>query len=164
MERSAEVDQPPNLSERVAQTVVICGSALAAAGLLLYLVGAFSQGYDVLVAFSFGLPICLLYVYAARRLRARDFTRASLVCFVGGLLTLAEIILVGLTAPYADPCFEVAHCTRGPTFTYIALTGATIVFVLAGVLGLMIGPLAITVSHWRWRQGAAKDVRTRARS
>ena len=103
----------------------------------------------MVVAFSFGLPICLLYVYAARRLQARDFARAALVCIVGGLLNLAEIILVGLTAPYADPCFEVAHCTRGPTFGYIALTGSTIVFVLAGVLGLVIGPLAITFARWR---------------
>jgi hypothetical protein len=161
MERGAEVDQAVSLSERVAQTVVICSSALAAAGLLLYLVGAFSKGYDVVVAFSFGLPICLVYVYAARRLRSRDFTRAALVCFVGGLLTLAEIILVGLSAPYADPCFEVAHCTRGPTFAYVALTGATIVFVLTGVLGLVISPVAITFSAWRWGKRTTKDARTR---
>jgi hypothetical protein len=138
-------------SERVAQIAVVCSSALTAAGVLIFVAGglAHAQGSDVVAALVFGLPACLLFTYAARRVQTHDFPRAAIVCLVGGLLTAAEVILVGLSAAYSDPCFEVAHCTRGPSFSYVALTGATLVFLLAGALGLVIGPLAIGFAQWR---------------
>ena len=148
-QRGAEPEPQVRISERVAQVTVVSSSALAAAGILTFLAGEFAQGYDVVVALILGIPTCLLFVYAARRLQMRDFSRAAIVCVVAGLLTLAEVILAGLSAGYADPCFEIAHCTRGPTFGYVALTGATIVFVLGGVLGLVVSPIAIGFAAWR---------------
>jgi hypothetical protein len=137
------------MSERVAQVSVVCSSALAAAGVLTFLAGGFAQGYDAVVALFVGLPACVLFIYAARRVQAHDFSRAAIVSIVGGLLTLAAVILAGLSAGYADPCFEIAHCTRGPTFGYVALTGATFVFALGGALGLLISPIAIGFAGWR---------------
>lgn len=139
----------------MAQIAIVCSSALAAAGVLIFLTGglAHSQGSDVVAALVFGLPACVLFAYAVRRVQMRDFSRAALVCIVGGLLTIAEVILVGLSAAYSDPCFGITHCTRGPSFAYVALSGATIVFVLAGVLGLVISPLAIGVARWRQLRG-----------
>jgi hypothetical protein len=149
--RGPEPESQVRLSQRVAQIAVVCSSALAAAGVLVFLAGglAHGQGSDVVAALVFGLPACLLFMYAARCVQTRDFSRAAIVCIGGGLLTVAEIILVGLSAAYSDPCFGVARCTRGPTFAYVALTGATIVFVLAGGLGLVISPVAIGLAQWR---------------
>ena len=137
--------------ERAAQIAVVCSSALTAAGVLVFMAGglAHSQGSDVVAALVFGLPACMLFLYAARRLQVQDSARAAIVCIAGGLLTVTQIILVGLSAAYADPCFGIAHCTRKPTFAYVSLTGATIVFVLAGALGLVIAPLAIGLARWR---------------
>ncbi len=150
-------------SERAAQIAVVCSSALTAAGVLVFIAGglAHSQGSDVVAALVFGLPACGLFLYAARRLQTRDFARAAIVCIVGGLLTVTQIILVGLSAAYSDPCFGIAHCTRKPTFAYVALTGATIVFVLAGALGLLIAPVAIGFAQWRraWKNKRAGAIR-----
>ena len=134
-----------------AQIAVVCSSALTAAGVLVFIAGglAHSQGSDVVAALVFGLPACVLFLYAARRLQVRDYSRAAIVCIVAGLLTVTQIILVGLSAAYSDPCFGIAHCTRQPTFAFVALTGATIVFVLAGALGLLIAPVAIGFARWR---------------
>ncbi len=156
LQRASEADFHIRLSARVAQIAVVCSSALAAAGVLIFVAAglAHSQGSDVVAALVFGLPAGVLFMYSARRVQAQDFLRAALVCLVGGLLTVTVIILVGLSAAYADPCFGIAHCTRGPTFSYVALTGATIVFVLAGALGLVISPVAIGVAQWRRAAGA----------
>lgn len=137
-------------SGRAAQIAVVCSSALTAAGVLVFIAGglAHSQGSDVVAALVFGLPACALFLYAVRRLQIEEFARAAVACIVAGLLTVTQIILVGLSAAYADPCFGITHCTRKPTFAYVALTGATIVFVLAGILGLIIGPLAIGFAQW----------------
>lgn len=142
------------MSERVARIAIVCSSALAAAGALIFVAGglAHAQGSDVVAALVFGLPASVLFMYATRRVQLRDFSRAAIVCLVGGLLTVAEIILVGLSAAYSDPCFGIRHCTHGPTFSYVALTGATIVFVLAGALGLVVSPLAIGLACWRYQR------------
>ena|SRR5579859_1726264 len=154
---------PVGWSERAAQIAVVCSSALTAAGVLVFVAGglAHSQGSDVVAALVFGLPACALFLYAARRLQVRDSARAAIVCIVGGLLTVTQIILVGLSAAYSDPCFGIAHCTHKPTFAYVALTGATVVFVLAGALGLVIAPIAIGFAQWRreWKIKRAGAIR-----
>jgi hypothetical protein len=157
-------ESPPSWSERVAQIAVVCSSALTAAGVLVFIAGglAHAQGSDVVAALVFGLPACVLFMYAARRVQIRDFARAAIVCIVAGLLTVVQIILVGLSAAYSDPCFGIAHCTRQPTFAFVALTGATIVFVLAGALGLVIGPVAIGFAQWRHGQRAKRAGAIRA--
>ena len=163
--RASSLSQsPPTWSERAAQTAVVCSSALTAAGVCVFIAGglAHSQGSDVVAALVFGLPACVLFLYAARSLQARDSARAAIVCIVAGLLTVTQIILVGLSAAYSDPCFGIAHCTHRPTFAYVALTGATIVFVLAGALGLVIAPLAIAFARWRRGQKTKRAGAVRA--
>ena len=150
-----------SLSERVAQVSVVTSSALAAAGVVIFVLAglAHRQGSDVVAALVFGLPACAIFVFSAQNVHQRNFARAAIVCVVGGLLMLVQIILVGLSAAYADPCFEVTRCTRGPTFVYVALTAATIVFVFATVLGLLISPA--TIAFARWRAGSVGTVSKR---
>jgi hypothetical protein len=150
-QRDSTAETASEWSERVAQIAVVCSSALTAAGVVVFIAGglAHSQGSDVVAALVFGVPACVLFMYAARRLQTRESARAAIACIVGGFLTATQIILVGLSAAYSDPCFGIAHCTRKPTFAYVALTGATIVFVLAGALGLVISPVAIGFARVR---------------
>ncbi len=133
-----------SLAVSLARVVVLASSMLAAAGTLVFVIAglAHGQGSDVVAALVFGAPACALLLFAARRLQGRNFLLSGISTFVAGVLMVAVVILAGVSASYADPCFEVARCKKSPTFAYIALTGATVTYVLAGFLSLVVGPVA----------------------
>jgi hypothetical protein len=124
---------------------MMLGSVLAAAGTCIFVVAgiAHGQGSDVVAALVFGVPACALFIVAAVSVQSGRFGRATVVSVVAAFLIVAVVILAGVSASYADPCFEISHCRKSPTFAYLALNAATIVYVLSGAVGLLIGPIAV---------------------
>lgn len=100
---------------------------------------------------AFAVPACLLFLYSGLQARTADLHSATLVSIVGGLIMVVDLIAAALSSAYANPCFEIAHCTRGLSFSYVAFNVAIILFLVTAVLGLFVSPLAISGSAHRRR-------------
>jgi len=144
----------PSWPRRIAWFIILASGCLAAVGTIISVAGSVSAGWQLsgaFVSFIPGTAATLLFFHAAWRGRAGEFLGASLVSIVGGLLTAFDTFVGALSAGYANPCFEIAHCTRGPTLAYVALTIAAVAFLAATLLGVVISPAALVFAGWRRR-------------
>jgi hypothetical protein len=141
VQRVAQVSTTASLILGIVGTI-----AFSAAGLADHIQTSFLAG-----TLAFAVPGCLLFLYSGLQTRTKNFLSATLVSIVGGLIMLVDLIAAALSSAYANPCFEIAHCTRSSSFAYVAFNVAIILFLVTAVLGLFVSPLAVSGSARRRR-------------
>jgi hypothetical protein len=125
---------------------------LTVLGILSFLAGSLSngaQGSVLGLCLIFTVPACLLFCFSMSRVKIGDLLGAVILSVIGGFIMVAAAIAAAIAAAYANPCFEIAKCMRGPTFAYLSLIAAIIAFLLTGALGLFISPAAMGIAAHR---------------
>lgn len=95
------------------------------------------------------VPAGLLFLSSMSRVRVGGFLQTTLMSIVGALVMVVTAIATAISNAYANPSFEIARCTKAPTFAYLSLTANMIAFLITAVLGLFITPTVLGVAAWR---------------
>ncbi len=140
-------DEPGMSAGRhVAWAVVLAGPLCAILSALALLSGSIAQRYGgsvFLTSLAFALLPCGALLFSAARARDGIYGQATIIYALGGILAFVDLVVAALSAGYANPCFEKASCTAGPTAGYAFLTAAAFGFLIAAVIGIILGPVAL---------------------
>jgi hypothetical protein len=141
-------------SRRVARDSAIASLLLTILGTVSFLAGSFSYhalGSVLGLCLVFTVPAGLLFFFCISRVQTGNFHGAITLSVIGGCIMVIAAIAAAIASAYANPCFEIARCTRGPTFTYGALVAAMIAFLITATLGLFVSPAGLGLAAHRRR-------------
>lgn len=142
------------LSWRVAQDSVLASLLLTILGTGSFLSGRFSYhalGSVLGLCLVFTVPAGLLFFFCISRGHTGNLRGAITLSVIGGSIMVIAAIAAAIASAYANPCFELARCTRGPTFASAALIAAMIAFLCTAALGLFVSPAALGLAAHRRR-------------
>jgi hypothetical protein len=141
-------------SRRVARDSALASLLLTILGTVIFLAGSFSDhalSSALGLCLVFTVPASLLFSVCISRVRTGNLRGAVILSIIGGSIMVIAAIAAAIAAAYANPCFELARCTRGPTVAYLTLITAMIMFMCTAALGLFVSPVALGFAAHRRR-------------
>jgi hypothetical protein len=142
------------LSRRTARASARASLVLTVLGTASFIAGSFAYhalGSVLGLCLIFTVPACVLFLFSLSRVQMGNLSRAIIFSVIGGAIMVAAAIGAAIASAYANPCFEIAPCTRGPNFAYPALIAAMIAFLITAALGLLVSPAALGFASQRRR-------------
>jgi hypothetical protein len=141
-------------SRRGARASATASLLLTVLGTISFITGSFSDhalGSVLGLCLVFSLPAGLLFLFCMWRVQAGNLLGAIISSMTGGIIMVVAAIAAAIASAYSNPCFEIARCTRGPTFAYLAQIAAMIAFLCAAAFGLFIAPAVVGLAIHRRR-------------